>query len=119
MAIQLETYKITIKASKTLDQYVSANTKGGWKKIPYIYKKTIFTINSVERENPSDKISTQGIEIFNTKTYTKAHSLLEFGMKRQGLYYASLQITNVKQIAQGSWSWPYEFVPGGLYSALI
>ena len=46
MAIQLETCKHMITASKALAQYVSANTKGGWNKIPYMYKKMIFTMNS-------------------------------------------------------------------------
>ena len=60
--------------------------------------------------------SIQGKEIFDTKTDTESHSHLELGMKRQGLYYASLQVANVKKIAQGAWSWPSEFVPGGLSS---
>ena len=84
-----------------------------------MYNIMVFEMNSEDRETPTNKISTQGIEISDTNTDTKVHSFLEIRLKRQGLYYASLQITNVKQIAQGSWSWPYEFVPGGLYSALI
>ena len=84
-----------------------------------MYKNMIFAMNPEDRETPADKISTQGIEIFDIKTDTEAHILLEFGLKRQGLYYAYLQTANVKQIAQGSWSWPSEFVPGGVYSILI
>ena len=56
-----------------------------------------FSMNSEDGETPTEEISTQGIEIFNTKTDTKSHSLLELGLKRQGRYYASLQISNVKQ----------------------
>ena len=92
-----------IELSKELAQYVSANTRGGWNKMPFMYKKMIFAVNSENRETPADKIITQGIEIFDTKNNTKAHSLLEIGLKFQGLYYAYLQITNVKQIVQGAW----------------
>ena len=49
MEIQLETCEIMITASKALDQYVSANTKGGWKKITYMYKKMLFVMNSEDR----------------------------------------------------------------------
>ena len=79
-----------ITASKALVQDVSANIKGGWKKIHYMYKNMIFAVNSEYRDIPADEISTQGIEIFDTKTDTEAHNLLELGLKRQGLYYASL-----------------------------
>ena len=40
-------------------------------------------------------------------------------MKRQGLYFSSLHISNVKQIEGGEWSWTSEFVPGGVSSLLI
>ena len=76
-------------------------------------------MNSEDGETPINEINTQGIEIFDTKTDTEAHSLLQLGMKRQGLYYSYLQIANVKQIAQVVWSWTYEFVPGGVYSIVI
>ena len=36
------------------------------------------------------------------KTDTESHILLELGLKRQGLYYASLKIANITQIAQGA-----------------
>ena len=36
-------------------------------------------------ETPFNGISTQGIEIFYTKTDTKSHSLLDLGRQRQGL----------------------------------
>ena len=100
MEIQLDTCEIIITASKALAQDVSTNMKGGWKKIPYMYKNMLFTMNSEDIETPANKINTQGIEIFDTKTNAKAHSLLEIRLKRQGLYYASLQIANVKQIAR-------------------
>ena len=76
-------------------------------------------MNSEDRETPDNKISTQGIEIFDTHTYNKAHSLLELGLKRQGLYYLSLHIANVRKIAQGAWLWPSEFVPGGVSILII
>ena len=47
-------------------------------------------MNSEDEKIPTDKISTQGIEIFDTKTDTESHSLLELVLKRQGQYYASL-----------------------------
>ena len=119
MAIQLETCENIITASKALAQYVSANKKGGWKKIPSMNKNMLFATNSEDRETSADKISTQGIEIFDTKTDTKDHSLLELGLKRQGLYYAYLQIDDVKQISQIAWWWPSEFVPGGVSSIVI
>ena len=59
------------------------------------------------------------MEIFDTNTDTKSHSLLKLVLKLQVLYYTSLQIANVKQIAPGAWSWPYKFVPGGLFSLVI
>ena len=59
-------------------------------------------MNSEDRDTPANKISTQGIDIFDTKTDTQANSLLELELKRQGLYYAYLHISNVKKIAQGA-----------------
>ena len=61
MAIQLETCEIMITASKAMAQYVSANTKGGWKKIPSMYKNMLLEMNSEDRETPTNEISTQGI----------------------------------------------------------
>ena len=52
------------------DKYVSTNTKGGWKKITSMYKETLLTMNEEDGEIPANKISTQGIEIFDTKTNT-------------------------------------------------
>ena len=105
MKIQLEKCKSMITASKSLVQYVSENTKGGWKKIPSMYNKMLFTMNSEDIETTANKISTQGIEIINTNTDTKSHSLLEITLKHQGLYYTFLQIANVKQIVRGAWLW--------------
>ena len=82
-------------------------------------QEMIFAINSEDGETPTYEISTQRMEIFDTKTDTKDHSLLELGMKRQGLYYAYLKTANVKEISRGEWSWTSEFVPGGLSSLLI
>ena len=75
---------------------------GRRKMILSMYNKMLFAMNSEDGEIPVDKISTTGIEIFDTKTDTEAHSLLELVLKRKRPYYASLQIINVKQIAQGS-----------------
>ena len=61
-----------------------------------MYKKMLLAMNSEDGETPTDEISTQGIEISDTNNDTEAHSLLELGLNRQGLYYKSLQITNVK-----------------------
>ena len=108
-----------ITKSKALDQDVSANTKSGWKEIPYMYKKILFAMNPEDREAPADEISTQRIEIFDINIDTEAHSLLELGLKRQGIYYVSLQIANVKQIARGAWSCPSELVPGGVSRIVI
>ena len=55
MAIQLETCGIMIIASKELAQDVSANTKVGWKKIPSMYNKIIFVMNSEHGETPPTK----------------------------------------------------------------
>ena len=44
-----------ITASKALDQDVSENTNGGRRKIPSMYKKILFTINSEDGENPTEK----------------------------------------------------------------
>ena len=85
MAIQLETCKSMITASKALAQDVSKNTKGVWKKIPSMYKKMLSEMNLEDGDTPAKIICTQGIEIFNTKTDTKAHSLLYLGLKRQEL----------------------------------
>ena len=85
-----------IKASKALAQDVSANTKGGPKKIPSMYNKMLFLINSEDRDTPAEEIITQGIEILDTKTDTKDHSTLKLVLKHQGLYYASLH----KKISQ-------------------
>ena len=119
MEIQLETCEIMITASKALAQDVSANMKGGWKKIPSMYKKMLFTMNSEDGDTPTKKSSTQGIEIFDTKTNTEAHILLYLGLKLQGIYYASLHIINVKQIAQVEWSCPSDFVPVVVSSLII
>ena len=61
MSIRLETCKSMITASKALAQDISENTKGRHKKIPSIYKKMRFTINSKDGDIPADKIRTQGI----------------------------------------------------------
>ena len=74
-----------IIVSKSLAQDVSESTKGGCKNIPYMYKKMLFVMNSEDGDTPVDKISTQGIEMFDTKTDTESHSLLELGLKRQVL----------------------------------
>ena len=79
----------------------------------------LFEINSEDGEILADKINTQWIEIFDTKTDTEAHSLLEIELKYQGLYYSYLQVANIKQISQGAWLWPSEFVPGGVSSPVI
>ena len=50
-----------------------------------MYENMIFAMNPEDRETPADKISTQGIYIFDIKTDTEAHILLELGLKRQGL----------------------------------
>ena len=50
-----------ITASKTLDQDVSSNTKDIRKKIPYMYKKMLFTMNTEDGETPTNEIRTQGI----------------------------------------------------------
>ena len=76
-------------------------------------------MNPEDVETPAEKISTQGIEIFDTKIDIKAHSLLDLGLKRKGLYYASLQINNVKQISRGACLWPSELIPGGVSSLVI
>ena len=86
-----------IIASKAVAQDVSANKKGEWNKIPSLYKNMLFAVNSEYEETPTDKISTQGIEIFDTKTDTEAHSLLELGLKCQGIYYAYLHIAYLKK----------------------
>ena len=88
--IQLKTLKRTTTSSKALEQDVSKNMRGGWKKITSMYKKLLFATNSEDRDTPANKISTQGIENFDTKTDTEAQSLLEIVLKLQGLYYASL-----------------------------
>ena len=119
MAIQLETCESMITSIKALAQYVSSNTKGGWKKIPSMYKNIIFVMNSEDGETPADGINIQVIEISDTNTDTKARSLLGIGMKLQGLYYASLHIINVKQIAQVEWSCPSDFVPVVVSSLII
>ena len=59
MEIHLETWKIMITSSKTLAQDVSKNKKDGWKKIPSIYDKMLFAMNSEYGETPTNKISTQ------------------------------------------------------------
>ena len=92
---------------------------GRRKKILYMYNKMLFAMNSENRYSPAEKISTQRIEIFDTKTDTEAHSLLELGLKRQGLYYVSLHISNVKQIAQIACPWTSEFVKGRLSITVI
>ena len=74
-----------IKASKALAQEYSANTKNGWKKIPSMYKKMLFEMNPENGETPVKKISNQGIEIFDKSYDTEAHSLLDLGLKHQGL----------------------------------
>ena len=79
-----------------------------------MYKKFIFAESSEDIETPADKVSTHGIEIFDIKIDTEAHILLELGLKRQGLYHTYLQITPVKQISQGPWSWTSKFVAGGV-----
>ena len=61
MTIQLEIFKITIKASKALAQDVSENTKGGWKKITSMYKKMLFAMNIEDIETSANKVSTQEI----------------------------------------------------------
>ena len=76
-------------------------------------------MSSEDRETLAKTFSTPVIEVLDTNTNTKDHSLLELGLKRQGLYYASLQIFNVKQIALGAWLWPSGFVPSGVCSLLI
>ena len=119
MEIQLETCKSMITESKTLAQDVSENRKGGWNKIPSMYKKILFVMNAEDVETSANEISTQGIEIFHTKTDTEAHILLEIVLKHQGLYCAYLHISNVKQIAQVGRSWPSEFVTDGVSSILI
>ena len=53
-------------------------------------------MNIEDRGTPANKISTQGTEISDTKTNIESHSLLELELKLQGLYYAYLQIANVK-----------------------
>ena len=50
-----------ITAGKALAQDVSANIKGGCKKIPSIDKKMLFAMNSEDRYISANKISTQGI----------------------------------------------------------
>ena len=84
-----------------------------------MYKKILFAMNPEDRETPADEISTQRIEIFDINIDTEAHSLLELGLKRQGIYYVSLQIANVKQITRGAWSCPSECVTGGVLCILI
>ena len=76
-------------------------------------------MNSEDKETPYREISTQGIEIFDTKIDIEAHSLLDLGLKHQGIYYAYLQIANIKQISQGAWLWTSEFLPGGVSSLVI
>ena len=76
MEIQLETYGIMITASKALDQDVSENTNGGRKKIPSMYKKILFTINSVLKEKkdliqrPIPKPTVSWSLDWNAKDYT-------------------------------------------------
>ena len=76
-------------------------------------------MSSEDRETLAKTFSTPVIEVLDTNTNTKDHSLLELGLKLQGLYYASLQISNVKQIALGAWLWTSGFVPSGVCSLLI
>ena len=44
---------------------------------------------------------------------------MDIGLQLQGLYYASLQIFNVKQIEQIAESWPSKFLPVGFSSLII
>ena len=53
--IQLETCEIMITAGKALAQDFSANTKGGWNKIPFMYKKMLFAMNSEDGNTPAEK----------------------------------------------------------------
>ena len=55
MVTQLNTCESMITASKALVQYISSNTKGGWNKIPSMYKKILFPMNSEDRETPLTK----------------------------------------------------------------
>ena len=65
--------------------------------MPSLYKNMLSAMNYKDRETPANEISTQGIDIFDTKTDTGSQSLLDLGLKLQGLYYECLQtamITN-------------------------
>ena len=59
MEVQLETCNIMITSSKALAQGVSAITKGVRNKIPCMYNKMLFEMNSEDGETPANKISTQ------------------------------------------------------------
>ena len=76
MEVQLETCNIMITSSKALAHNVSANMKGVWKKIPSMYKNVLFTTNLENGETLTDKIRTQGKEIFDANTNNEAHSIL-------------------------------------------
>ena len=56
----------------------------------YVQEDAIFDELRRQRD-PTNKINTQGKEIFDTNTDTKAHSPFQIGLKHQGLYYASLK----------------------------
>ena len=59
IAIQLEICESIITAIKSLDQDVSENTNVGWKRIPFMYKKILFAMNTEDGETPDEKINTQ------------------------------------------------------------
>ena len=91
-----------ITAIKILAQDVLSNMNDGQKKINSMYKETLFDMNLEDGDIPADKISTQGIEIFDTKNDTESLSLFEIGLKPQGLYYEYLQICQCKKISRGA-----------------
>ena len=107
--IQLETWKIMVTASKALSQYVSANTKGGRKKIPSMYKKDALCDKLSYSRNINIRYKYQHWipQSLGSRTETP-RTILRIFIDRQWK-------TNItRRMVMSS-----KFVPGGAYSLVI
>ncbi len=83
----------------------SGSSRRGFDKLPKITKNMILMGGSKDGSAPALDITAYGRELFEARTDTEAHIILEHSMKAKGLYYAKFTPAQAKAITTGNWLW--------------
>ena len=80
-------------------------SRRGFDKLPKITKNMLLVGGSQDGSTPTLDISAHGRELFEARSDSEAHIMLEHAMKAKGLYYAKFSPAQAKAITTGNWLW--------------